>query len=89
MYLHEQKTQLEKKSYRLPASNLDYLLIANSYSRQRNRIEHLNYKELQALRGNYTILLIKFVLATVTQAANHLFYTAARCYNTNPKITFH
>lgn len=34
------------------------------------------------------MLLLKFVLATVTQAAKHLFYTAARFYNTNPQITF-
>lgn len=49
----------------------------------------MNYKELQVLRDNYKMLLLKCVLATVTQPAKHLFYTAARCYNTNPKITFH
>lgn len=46
----------------------------------------MNYKELQALRGNFKMLLLQFVLATVAQTAKYLFHTAARYYNTNPKI---
>lgn len=73
MYLHEQKNTIGKEAGCLPATLMltPPKLITNSYQLQWNRIGHLNYKELGALKEKYKIQLLKFVLATLTQVAKH------------------